>query len=193
MKRYLFLTILTICNLVALAGSPKLASEKIFEDIDLYDPSLSITMMEQKNQTVRTLSFKNKPDLFKKIKKALDTDKEQATSKSFVSDNGEISESIVIINNEDEIKIGLNNSRSKEVYFFMQIIHKNPSNVVRSSSKSTRTSTTKKSTKSKKTTKTNIKTKKNQASKRLQPLLEENLLSNDTIIETSVFYLLTEL
>lgn len=193
MKKYLFLTILTICNLVALAGSPKLASEKIFEDIDLYDPSLSITMMEQKNQTVRTLSFKNKPDLFKKIKKALDTDKEQATSKSFVSDNGEISESIVIINNEDEIKIGLNNSRSKEVYFFMQIIHKNPSNVVRSSSKSTRTSTTKKSTKSKKTTKTNIKTKKNQASKRLQPLLEENLLSNDTIIETSVFYLLTEL
>lgn len=193
MKRYLFLTILTICNLVALAGSPKLASEKIFEDIDLYDPSLSITMMEQKNQTVRTLSFKNKPDLFKKIKKALDTDKEQATSKSFVSDNGEISESIVIINDEDEIKIGLNNSRSKEVYFFMQIIHKNPSNVVRSSSKSTRTSTTKKSTKSKKTTKTNIKTKKNQASKRLQPLLEENLLSNDTIIETSVFYLLTEL
>lgn len=193
MKKYLFLTILTICNLVALAGSPKLASEKIFEDIDLYDPSLSITMMEQKNQTVRTLSFKNKPDLFKKIKKALDTDKEQATSKSFVSDNGEISESIVIINDEDEIKIGLNNSRSKEVYFFMQIIHKNPSNVVRSSSKSTRTSTTKKSTKSKKTTKTNIKTKKNQASKRLQPLLEENLLSNDTIIETSVFYLLTEL
>lgn len=141
---------------MAIAASPKLASEKIFEDIDLYDPSLSITMMEQKNQTVRTLSFKNKPDLFKKIKKALDTDKEKATSKSFVSDNGEISESVVIIDDEDEIKIGLNNSRSKEVYFFVQIIHKNNPTSVRSSSKATKTSTnqSKKSSKSKKTSRT---------------------------------------
>ncbi len=107
MKRYIYLIVLTFFNIIALAGTPKLASEKIFEDIDLYDPSLSITMMEQKNQTVRTLSFKNKPDLFKKIHKALDADKAQATSKSFVSDNGEISESIVIINDEDEIKMRL--------------------------------------------------------------------------------------
>ncbi len=193
MKRYVFLTIMTLCYIMTFAGSPKLASEKIFEDIDLYDPSLSITMMEQKNQTVRTLSFKNKPELFKKIKKALDSDKEHATSKSLVSDNGEISESIVIINDEDEIKIGLNNSRSKEVYFFMQIIHKYPSNVVRSSSKATKTSTTKKTTKSKRTSKSEKKAKKNKSNKRLQPLLEENLLTNDTIIETSVFYLLSGL
>ncbi len=192
MKRYVFFTILTLCYIMTFAGSPKLASEKIFEDIDLYDPSLSITMMKQKNQTVRTLSFKNKPELFKKIKKALDTDKEHATSKSFVSDNGEISESIVIINDEDEIKIGLNNSRSKEVYFFMQVIHKNPSNVVRSSSKASKTST-KKSTKSKRTSKAEKKGKKNKSTKRLQPLLEENLLTNDTIVETSVIYLLSDL
>ncbi len=193
MKRYIFLTVLTLFNIIALAGTPKLASEKIFESIDLYDPSLSITMMEQKNQTARTLSFKNKPELFNKIKKALDADKEKATSKSFVSDNGEVSESIVIINDEDEIKIGLNNSRSKEVYFFMQIIHKNPSNVVRSNTKTTKTTPTKKTTKSKKTTKVNVKDKKSKSSKRLQPLLEENYLTNDTIIETSVFYLLTDL
>ncbi len=193
MKRYIFLTLLTLCNLVAMAGSPKLASEKIFESIDLYDPSLSITMMEQKNQTVRTLSFKNKPELFNKIKKAIDADKEKATSKSFVSDDGEISESIVIINDEDEIKIGLNNSRSKEVYFFMQIIHKNPSNVSRSHSKPTKSTPSKKTSKSKKTTKIDVKEKKSKSSKRLQPLLEENLLTNDTIIETNVIYLLSDL
>ncbi len=91
--------------------------------------------------------------------------------------NGEITESIVIVDNEDVLKKGMNTSKSKEVYFFLQILHKNPSNAVRSSSKSSTTSTTKRSTKSKKTSKTNVKTKKNNTSKRFQPLLEENLLT----------------
>ncbi len=193
MKRYLFLTLLSFCCFVALAASPKLASEKIFDDIDLYDPSLSVTIMERPDQTVRTLSFKNKPELQKKIKKALDQDKEKATSKSLVSDNGEISESIVIINDENEIKIGLNNSRSKEVYFFMQIIHKNNSHSVKNTSKETRSSTNKKNAKSKRTSKSEKKTKSKKSERRVIPLLDEQFLTNDTVIGTSVVYLLSDL
>ncbi len=192
MKRYLFLIVLILGNIIAYASSPKLASEKIFEDIDLYDPSLSITIMERPDQTIHTLSFKNKPDLQKKIKKALDSDKEKAVSKSLVSDNGEISESIIIISDDDEVKIGLSNSRSKEVYFFMQKIHKNNSNNVTGSYKATKTSTNKNRPNSKKKTKTK-KTSKTQSPKRIQPLLEDQLLTADQIIETSFFYLLSDL
>lgn len=162
MKRHLLLAILSIINIVAIASSPKLASEKIFEDINLYDPSLSITIMERPDQTVKTLCFKNKPDLQKKIKKALDSDKEKAVSKSLVSDNGEISESIVIINEDEEIKIGLSNSRSKEVYFFMQKICRNNSKASRNASNPTKAT---KATKTKKKT-VNLKTK--QKSKKSQ-------------------------
>lgn len=178
---------------MAIASSPKLASEKIFEEIDLYDPSLSVTIMERPDQTVKTLSFKNKQDLHKKIKKALDSDKEKAVSKSLVSDNGEISESIVIINEDEEIKIGLSNSRSKEVYFFMQKIRKNNSKAVRSTSKSTKTSGTSKTKKRTVNLKTKQKRKKSQT--RVKTLKSEQLIDDGEliIIETYNTNLLTEI
>lgn len=193
MKRYILIAILSIINIMAIASSPKLASEKIFEEIDLYDPSLSVTIMERPDQTVKTLSFKNKQDLHKKIKKALDSDKEKAVSKSLVSDNGEISESIVIINEDEEIKIGLSNSRSKEVYFFMQKIRKNNSKAVRSTSKSTKTSGTSKTKKRTVNLKTKQKRKKSQT--RVKTLKSEQLIDDGEliIIETYNTNLLTEI
>ena len=173
MKRYLLLTFTALLNLLAIAASPKLASEKIFDDIDLYDPSLSITIMERPDQTVRTLSFKNKPDLQKKIKKALESDKEKAISKSLVTDNGEVSESIVIINENEEIKIGYTNSKSKEVYFFMKKLYKNNSRNVKNSSKSKRT------TKAKKTASLN---KRKKTHKKLRTLKSEQLIDNTTLL-----------
>lgn len=193
MKRYTLLAILSIINIVAIASSPKLASEKIFDEIDLYDPSLSITILERPDQTVKTLSFKNKQDLHKKIKKALDSDKENAVSKSLVSDNGEISESIIIINDDEEIKIGLSNSRSKEVYFFMQKIYKNNSKAVRSTSKPTKT---KKASKSSKKTINHKTTQKNRKSDKSVKTLKSEQFFDDgelIIIETYSADLLTEI
>lgn len=193
MKKYILLAILSIINIVAIASSPKLASEKIFEEIDLYDPSLSITIMERPDQTVKTLSFKNKQDLHKKIKKALDSDKEKAVSKSLVSDNGEISESIVIINEDEEIKIGLSNSRSKEVYFFMQKIFKGNSKGVRSTSKSTKTKKTSKT--QKRTVNLKTKQKRKKSPTRVRTLKTEQLIDDGEliIIETYNTDLLTEI
>ena len=205
MKRYFFLALLSIINIVAAASSPKLASEKIFEDINLYYPSLSITIMERPEQTVKTLSFKNKADLQKKIKKALDSDKEKAVSKSLVSDNGEISESIVIINEDEEVKIGLSNSRSKEVYFFLQKTRKGNSKSVRSSSKTTTKAT--KAKKSKKRT-VNIKTrqKKNKSQARakskqkggksqkgFKTLQSEQLIDDGNLLIIETYNSLTEI
>lgn len=179
MKRYLILAILTVINLVAIASSPKLASEKIFEDLDLYDPSLSITIMERPDQTVRTLSFKNKADLQKKIKKALESDKEKAISKSLVTDNGEISESIIIINEDEEIKIGYTNSKSKEVYFFMKKIYKNNSRAIKNSNKTKSTTKTKRTTKAKRTA--NLK-KRNKTPKSVRTLKSEQFIDNNTLL-----------
>lgn len=179
MKRYLILAILTVINLVAIASSPKLASEKIFEDLDLYDPSLSITIMERPDQTVRTLSFKNKADLQKKIKKALESDKEKAISKSLVTDNGEISESIVIINEDEEIKIGYTNSKSKEVYFFMKKIYKNNSRAIKNSTKTKSTTKTKRTSKAKRTA--NLK-KRNKTPKSVRTLESEQFIDNNTLL-----------
>lgn len=179
MKRYLILAILTVINLVAIASSPKLASEKIFEDLDLYDPSLSIIIMERPDQTVRTLSFKNKADLQKKIKKALESDKEKAISKSLVTDNGEISESIIIINEDEEIKIGYTNSKSKEVYFFMKKIYKNNSRAIKNSNKAKSTTKTKRTTKAKRTA--NLK-KRNKTPKSVRTLKSEQFIDNNTLL-----------
>ncbi len=191
MKRYILLAILSIINIMAIASSPKLASEKIFEDIDLYDPSLSVTIMERPDQSLRTLSFRNKPDLKKKIKKALDSDKEKAVSKSLVSENGEISESIVIINEDEEIKIGLTNSKNNEVYFFVKSLHKNNSNNVKRSSKSTKTSKASK----KRTAHLNSRKKSNKTPKTVKTITQEQMLDDGTliIIETYNSDLLTEI
>ncbi|MDE6560689.1 MAG: hypothetical protein K2K75_04865 [Muribaculaceae bacterium] len=186
MKRYLLLSFIAVINLVGFAASPKLASEKIFEDLDLYDPSLSITIMERPNQTVHTLSFKNKPDLQKKIKKALESDKEKAIKKSLVTDNGEISESFVIINDEGEFKIGYTNSKSKEVYFFVKKVYKNNSRNVKKPSKAKRAS------KAKKTATLN---KRNKSPKSVKTLRREQMIDNNTllIIETTDPDFLTEI
>lgn len=135
MKKYLLFLIVMVIDFTAMAAPPKLASEKIFDNLDLYDTSLYVTIVERKDQTTRTLSFKNKPDLLEKIKKALAVDKSLAATKSLVSQNGDISESIVILNDDEEIKIGMTCSKSKEVYFFMQSNYKNNHNTNHSSSK----------------------------------------------------------
>lgn len=152
MKRYLFLAFLMTLTLTSMASSPKLASAKIFDDLDLYDPSLSITIVERKDQTVRSVMFKNKPDLLKKIQKALASDKEKADKKSLMTNDGEISESVVINDENAEIKIGLTTSKSKEVYFFIKIRPKNNHKNSKRTSSNTRTKkTTRKTNKSAKT------------------------------------------
>ena len=149
--------------------------------------------MERPDQTVKTLSFKNKPDLHKKIKKAMDSDKEKAVSKSLVSDNGEISESIIIINEDEEIKIGLSNSRSKEVYFFMQKIHNGNSKAARSSyktTKSSKASKTKKKTvnfkskqkRNKWQTRVKSKQKSKKSQKRIRTLRSEQMIDDGNLI-----------
>lgn len=150
MKKCLLFLIVMVMDFVAMAAPPKLASEKIFENLDLYDTSLSVTIVERKDQIARSLSFKNKPELLEKIKKALTVDKSLAVSKSLVSNNGEISESIVIVNDDEEIKIGLTCSRSKEVYFFMKSDFKN--NNYSNQGTSRKTKKTQKSTRSQKST-----------------------------------------
>lgn len=154
MKRYLLLTISLVINILAIASSPKLASEKFFDDLDVYDSTLSITIVERKDQTVRSVSFKNKPDLLKKIQKALASDKEKASRKSFVTDDGEISESVVINNEDEDVKIGLITSKSKEVYFFIKVRHHNNRRGSKKTSRNTQTSKSKKSTKTEKSSKT---------------------------------------
>ena len=141
-------------SLASMAASPKLASAKIFDDLDLYDPSLSITIVERKDQTVRSVMFKNNPELLKKIQKALTADKEKADKKSLMTDNGEISESVVINNEEAEIKIGLTTSKSNEVYFFLKIRPKHNRNGSKRTSSNTRNTKSKSSSKSKKSAKT---------------------------------------
>lgn len=152
MKRYILLSILMTLSLMASASMPKLASEEIFEELDLYDASLSVTIMERSDQIVRSVTFRNKPELLKKIQKALTSDKEKAVSKSLVSDNGEICESVVIINDDAEINIGLTNSKSKEVYFFMRIVPKK-NNDLKKTSGDKRTKRTIKASKARKATK----------------------------------------
>lgn len=171
MKRYLFLAILMTLTLTSLAASPKLASAKIFDDLDLYDPSLSITIVERKDQTVRSVMFKNKPDLLKKIQKALASDKEKADKKSLMTNDGEISESLVINDEEAEIKIGLTTSKSKEVYFFIKIRPKNNYNHSKRTSNNTRT---------KKSTRTKNKSSKTERS--------ENLDDFDSFNDFNDFY-----
>lgn len=155
MKRFLILAFLTLINLAVFAASPKLASEKVFDDLDVYDPSLSITLYERNNKIVRSVTFKDKPDLLKSIRKALAADKEYADSKSLSTSNGEIYEVIVINNEDEEIRLGLNTSRSKEVYFFMNVERKKNRKSNNKSSNDSKTSRTRqKTTKTKKTAKT---------------------------------------
>lgn len=175
MKRTLAILFNLAIAITALAGSPKLASEKIFDDIDVYDPSLSLTIIEKKNKTVKSVTFKNNPELLKKIKKALTSDKEKAESKTFSSVNGEISEYIDITTDDERIKIGMTQSRSNETYFFITI---NPKTQQNSNNNSTRSSSRKTKT-SKKTSKTNTSKKTNRS---IQVMTDNDDDSNETII-----------
>lgn len=175
MKRTLAILFNLAIAITALAGSPKLASEKIFDDIDVYDPSLSLTIIEKKNKTVKSVTFKNNPELLKKIKKALTSDKEKAESKTFSSVNGEISEYIDITTDDERIKIGMTQSRSNETYFFITI---NPKTQQNSNNNSTRSSSRKTKT-SKKTSKTNTSKKTNRS---IQVMTDNDDDLNETII-----------
>lgn len=120
MKKIISVLLLVVLSLSAAADSPKLASEKIFDDIDFYDTSLTIMIVEKKDKTVKSVSFKNNPELLKKIKKAVSSDRSAADSKTLSSCNGEISEYLDIITDEATVKIGFNQSKSRDTYFFVK-------------------------------------------------------------------------
>ena len=120
MQKLISALLFAVITLSAAAASPKLASEKIFDDIDFYDTSLTVMIVEKKDKTIKSVSFKNNPDLLKKIKKAITTDRSAADSKTLSSSNGEISEYLDIVTDEATVKIGFNQSKSKDIYFFVK-------------------------------------------------------------------------
>lgn len=124
MKKIMILFAFIAISITVMAESPKLASVKIFDEIDYYDPSLTVMIVEKKDKTVKSVSFKNNADLQKKILKAVTTDRQKADSKSFSSSNGETSEYLDIVTDNEKIKIGFTQTKSKEVYFFVNILSK---------------------------------------------------------------------
>lgn len=117
MKRKLTMLAALIISLYAMAEAPNLATEKIFQNVSEHYPKASCMINRSHGKLVRSLSFKDIPELQKKIKDAIEIDKKRADSESQISQNGEILESIKIINNGKNINICHSIDKNGENYF----------------------------------------------------------------------------
>lgn len=117
MKRKLTMFAALIISLYAMAEAPNLATEKIFQKVREQYPKATCMINKSDGKLVRSLSFTDIPELQKKIKDAIDIDRKRANSESQISQNGEILESIKIINNGKKINICHSINKNGENYF----------------------------------------------------------------------------
>ena len=118
MKRILILVMVSIICLCAMATPPNLRSEKVFDEVRKGNSKISCMITKRNGRYVRTLTFTNLPNVLKKIQNAFEVDKEKAVGYSHMYDEGDLMESIEIVNNGHTIQIGFQ-CEDKDVYFFI--------------------------------------------------------------------------
>lgn len=119
MKKYILLLILSLVNLSAFAKAPNLHVEQMFDGSYNTNPSVSLNMSKSPEKYFRGCTVTNNKSLLNKVEKLFEKDLTKATRSQDIIANGTRYQSMVVINNGEEIYIGLSYDTNNGCYLFI--------------------------------------------------------------------------
>ncbi len=119
MKNYILIIILSLFSLTAFAKAPNLHVEQMFNGSYNTNPSVSLNMSKSQEKYFRGCTITNNKSLLNKVEKLFEKDLPRATRSQDIIANGTRYQSMVIMNNGEEIYIGLSYDTNNGCYLFI--------------------------------------------------------------------------
>lgn len=120
MKRFLFIAIIMVSGFAAMAKAPNLNLDKLFEDPYKSNKSVTIQISKSKGKYFRGFSVRANAELVKKVEQLFKQDNKKASESQDIIEAGEKKfSSMKIVNNNQNIQIGLGYEGTDGCYLFI--------------------------------------------------------------------------
>lgn len=119
MKKYILIVIFTMFSITAFAKAPNLHVETMFDGSYNTNKSVSLNVSKTPEKYFRGCTVTNNKFLLNKVSQLFEKDLPRATRSQDLTNNGSRFRSMVIINNGEEIYIGLSYDENNGCYLFI--------------------------------------------------------------------------
>lgn len=119
MKKYILIIILLSVSLAASAKAPNLHVEQMFNGSYNTNPSVSLNISKSQEKYFRGCTITNNKNLLNKIAQLFEKDLPRAACSQDLISNGTRFRSMTIMNNDEEIYVGLSYDANNGCYLFI--------------------------------------------------------------------------
>lgn len=119
MKKFILIILLSVVSLSAFAKAPNLNVEKMFYGSYNSHPSVSLNVSRTPQKYFRGCTVTNNKSILNKITQLFEKDLPKATRSQDLISGGTRFRSIVIVNNGEEIYVGLSYDANDGCYLFI--------------------------------------------------------------------------
>ncbi len=119
MKKYILIIILSFISLAASAKAPNLHVEQMFNGSYNTNPSVSLNISKSQEKYFRGCTITNNKNLLNKIARLFEKDLPRAARSQDLISNGTRFRSMTIMNNDEEIYVGLSYDANNGCYLFI--------------------------------------------------------------------------
>ncbi|MCM1518357.1 MAG: hypothetical protein NC117_06935 [Pseudoflavonifractor sp.] len=119
MKKYILTLLFSILSIAAFAKAPNLHVEKMFDGSYNANKSVSLNVSRTPAKYFRGCTVTNNASLVKNVTQLFEKDLPRATRSQDLTNSGTQFRSMVIINNDEEIYIGLSYDANNGCYLFI--------------------------------------------------------------------------
>lgn len=119
MKKYILIIILLFVSLAASAKAPNLHVEQMFNGSYNTNPSVSLNISKSQEKYFRGCTITNNKNLLNKIAQLFEKDLPRAAHSQDLISNGTRFRSMTIMNNDEEIYVGLSYHANNGCYLFI--------------------------------------------------------------------------
>lgn len=119
MNKYILILIFTIFSITAFAKAPNLHVEKMFDGSYNANKSVSLNVSKTPEKYFRGCTVTNNKSLLNIVSQLFEKDLPRATRSQDITNMGSSFRSMVIINNGEEIYIGLSYDENNGCYLFI--------------------------------------------------------------------------
>lgn len=119
MKKYILILILSLVSLAASAKAPNLHVEQMFNGSYNTNPSVSLNVSKTQEKYFRGCTITNNKSILNKISQLFEKDLPKAVRSQDLISNGTRFRSMIIMNNGEEIYVGLSYDANNGCYLFV--------------------------------------------------------------------------
>lgn len=119
MKRYILIVILSVVSLAVSAKAPDLHVEQMFDGSYNTNPSISLNISKSEDKYFRGCTVTRNKEILDKVSALFEEDLPKASRSQDIISNGTRFRSMTILNNGEEIYVGLSYDTNNGCYLFI--------------------------------------------------------------------------